>query len=908
MNLFLDSVIFLLKTNEIPEISFQNHQRIILCFYQLMENKRVSFTMMKKFIKYTEGFQLSNRINTKTLLKNLMVSRTTVLEEQMNLPEILNFFTQSNANKRDLHRLLDQIIPIYDQNLGEIDDSALISLLYHVVYLGWNYDKKPEDNRKKREKIQKNDEKIEKNDEKIEKNDEEIEKNDEKNDEKTEKNDEKTEKNDEKTEKNDEKTEKINEINVEKKNNKNIDKISEGNILENPEENLSSSDLSDSESLIETHNFERVSENPPIPFEIPQSFPYESVLPDDFSKPKAFKSKFSKKRPFLYAIELELGLRLEKMSLPNLLEFSRILSLNSISNYRNSELFLEFQRILITKLPNLSEENVIFVVKNLRFFTDFSSDFSSNFENIMKSCISEYRSLNLFLLLKFVRGFGFKSRSILVYNILLVLNKNCMKSVTHSLYESIQEYGKNRSNITFLINDLLFLAANQVEEDYMMKYSFFPKKILKLYWEKMRKSDKTEKNQMEIKDKKEIIESITKIASFKDFLTILLIANKINLRDSMILNTLFEVFKLIYSYNAISMHQYCEVLSAFHELNYYIDLNEEISLISRFLNDLEKKQYDLKVYEQYSLIKILSIFIRHAIDENHVILPSLMKNFTNLKRKIIMEKTFFVLVERLELLRFLALSSETCDQNLVNYLYSLFCPKRNCYFSKEADFLPKNDFINRIIERIDLYLPNKVVKGEFLEKIMKQTEFLKEKETLASQPVYFASNLAEQMKSEILQYLEISGLKNLIKIEENIREFSFEFDLKLTNNEGNSVFVDIHGKERHCYVNRKNKRNSWTLAKAELMGKIGKEYVEIFEEEWMERDKKELLVMKVGGFLKSENYEEIKEKREEILRKKNENDQKKEEFNRKKREIYEENKGNNQKIRMKIKEIYKEIN
>lgn len=144
MNKLLDSCIFLKQMNLNPEISYHQHQKIILTFNQLMENNHFSFSLMRKFIKYAQKFNISSRINSSNLLTNLLKTKVIALEDQRNLPEILNFFSQSNAPKKDLLRLLDKIVPVYDGNLVEIEDSTIISLFYHIVFFDWKYDKKPE--------------------------------------------------------------------------------------------------------------------------------------------------------------------------------------------------------------------------------------------------------------------------------------------------------------------------------------------------------------------------------------------------------------------------------------------------------------------------------------------------------------------------------------------------------------------------------------------------------------------------------------------------------------------------------------------------------------------------------------------------------------------------------------------
>lgn len=143
MNKLLDVCIFLKQMNLHPEISYQQHQNIILTIYQIMQNKQFSFPLMRKFVKYAQKFNIISRINSSTLLLSLLQTKVFILEDQKNLPEILNFFSHSNAPKKDILRLLDKIVPLYDKNLVEIEDSTLISLFYHIVFFDWRYDKKP---------------------------------------------------------------------------------------------------------------------------------------------------------------------------------------------------------------------------------------------------------------------------------------------------------------------------------------------------------------------------------------------------------------------------------------------------------------------------------------------------------------------------------------------------------------------------------------------------------------------------------------------------------------------------------------------------------------------------------------------------------------------------------------------
>ena len=805
---YFDSCLFLVKINNRPDISLQQHQRILLDFNELLDYNNLSVSIIKKFIKYVQAFNLANRINSTKLIKSLIHSRKTIMEEQKNVPEILNFLTQSNASRSNLMELLDEIIPIYDKNLSEIDDSTLISLFYHVIYLQWNYDKKPEIYQKSKEKPKGKWKKTAKKED--------------------------------------------NEFNIDEDNEKlfKFDKIKESTsdslkpskksikISKNPEE----IDDLETESVNKSLKSDKSDEEIDV-------FPEKKLEESELVSQKfhEFKSNKSEKNTFLRGVELELGLRLSRMRLQDFLEFSRVLSLNSINNYKNHELFLEYQRILLIKLETMSETDLMYVIGNLRFFNKFSDEFCNKFEIIMKNRIDDYKTLNLYLLLQFVRGLSFKSRSSLIYNILLVINKNNMKSIAASISEGIEQYGKNRETLTFLINDLMFFAANQVEEQYMLRYSFFPKKIIRFYLENI-----LQKDVLTVTARKNIIRKIWIVTNIRDFRKLMIIVNKLNIRDSKILDALLNVFLQIIKYNELNLHQYCEILSSFLELNYYIDFTEHKKMIENFLKTLNNYTQSSKVYEQYSSFKILSIFIRYAKSFNHELLSTFIESFDKLADQVIKKKIFFSYLERIEILSHITLSNETCNLSLIYYIYSFFNYKRNPYFIKEADYMPRNNILNRLTERITHYHPQFKVTEDLIPLLEKTKDYSK-KENIVSHALYFSSNFALHIKSEISQYLELIGILNKIEIIESVYEHTFEIDIKLKDLEKKrkDIYIDVHGAEKHCHVNMKNIPNAITLAKGDYLRNIlGIQYLEIHEEEWVNQEnKRNILIDKLKSYL-----------------------------------------------------------
>ena len=117
--------------------------------------------------------------------------------------------------------------------------------------------------------------------------------------------------------------------------------------------------------------------------------------------------------------------------------------------------------------------------------------------------------------------------------------------------------------------------------------------------------------------------------------------------------------------------------------------------------------------------------------------------------------------------------------------------------------------------------------------------------------MYFQSNFAEQVKSELVQYFELLGITEHMKIQEGIQEHTFEFDVKLQGKDGSTVFIDFHGKDAHGHTNNKEIPHSWTLAKGEYLRKYkGLEYVEFWEKEWVSGNKQEIVKEKMKKYIK----------------------------------------------------------
>lgn len=749
MNKLLDTCLFLLYSNHMPEISYQQHQTILLSFSQIIEKESATFFLFQKFIKYAQGYNLSNRINSTFLLKKLMRTKLYALNEQKNLPEILNFFTESNAPKNDLIRLLDIVIPIYDQNLAEIDDSTLISLFYHVVYLNWKYDKKPT-----------------------------IEIKENSNENQKQANDNQT-------------------IVLTEQNQKNLKEN-----IPNLNENVGENKINCSE-IIKNDNA-------------------------DFA--------------FFKALEEELILRLGNMSIINIKEFSRIIALKTIKNYVNNELFKQYQKILIKNLKNMLEPDVIYIVNNLRFCKDFSKEFCENFEVFMLNKINSYKSANLFIILRFVRNFGFQARSALVYQILLTINKNCMKSIAHKVYSGIEQYGQKRENMSFLIENLMYFAAQQIEQDYIFKYSFFPLEIVNIFSTKI--FDYNEAESL----KKEILNQLSQVTHKNDFIKLTFIINKLNINDGGILDRIFSIFKIFTENQQLFLSDYCDVLGNLLELNYYIDFTKETEFISNFLSLIHQKTRVHKVFDNYMLLKILANYIRIATSLNQEILKDLQKAFVHVADNSIKRNDFFVYLERIELLRYLVLTESTCYQPLIDHLLKFFSPK-NSFFRKELDYIPRNDHLERLIKRVTTFYPSAKLHPLLVQTIQKTKDYFL-KETQSTQPIYFQSNFAEQVKSELVQYFALAGISHHMSIQEGVQEHTFEFDLKLQNKKDLIVFVDFHGKDAHGHVNHKEIPHAWTLAKGEFLRKyVGVEYVEFWEEEWVSGNKKEIVKEKMKKYI-----------------------------------------------------------
>ena len=690
------------------ELSNQDHQKIILCFFQYLQGKEVKFSVLKKFMQYSEAYKLSNRINSTEILRKIMTSRN-LFRDQKNLPPILNFFTQTNVPRVEMNSLMDQIMPIYDKIMEEISDSVLISLFYHVVFLKWKYDKKP--------------------------------------------------------------------------------------------------DYADDANEDESKNIRKNMDN----------------------------------IDFLEACEAELEYRLEKMTNEDFVDFSRILTLNSTRKYKNEELFAKYLEFLLQRTINLKEEELISIVKNLRFFNGFPENFIEKFEaEVQKTDISNYKNpKNLYLLLAFIRSLSKKSRSSLMQNILLSISKNTMKSITPSTYNSLQEFGKNRDRLSMIFNDLIFLVFYKVEENEFLKNSDFPKELLKVYQEKIKS--------MHV-DVQRLIKNIEEIKDIYEFLKVLAFVNQINAKDALILDSLFGVFKRIQKYSEIKLQHFAEIFMVFHELNYYIDPTTNPEIFEAFFKTLNNKIQRFKVVEIYQLIKILAVYIRLEVWKNSDITKKFIDSFNFLAEKCIQDQVFFIMEERIELLRFISYSIETCKSPLVDLLISYFSYSKNQYLHSERENIAKNDSLNRIFERITSMrkdigklppeLDNLLIETQ---KYRGKDEFFKDLEPL------------NWVQSEVIQYLGLLGVlaEDKFELEQNVREHSFDFDLKLKSKipGKKDIYVDFLTLEWHCYLNLQSQPVASIVAKDDFLKNVNEaNYVGIFDYEWESVDKKELLKDKLTPF------------------------------------------------------------
>ena len=552
---------------------------------------------------------------------------------------------------------------------------------------------------------------------------------------------------------------------------------------------------------------------------------------------------------FLEACEIELEHRLIKMKTKDFIEFSRILTLNQTRKYQNFELFSSYLELFLEKINKLKEDELISIVKNLRFFKDFPDNFFEKFEReIQKTQISEYKNpRNLFLLLIFIHNSSMKLRSNLIQNLLLSINKNSMKSVTNSTYKSLLEFGKNRDKMSLIFNDLIFLVAFEVEESEFLENSDFPKEILKVYQEKILKKEKTKHF-----DKQKLIANIKEINNIHDFMKILAISNQINLKDLGVLNSLFEVFKKILKYIEINITQFGEILRVFQELNYYIDPSKNPEIFSVFFETINKKTHNFKVFEIYQLIKVLSVYIRLELDKDSVISRKFIETFQFISEKCIKDRVFFIFNERVELLKFLSFSKETCKSPLVQYLFSYFSFGSNHYFITEQENLMKNDFLNRIVERI-MNMRADIEKLPIdLQNLLKKTQKFGGKEVISDN---FNENASMNwLKSEVIQYLGLLGLiaDDKFVIEENVKEFSYDFDVKLKSQIAgkNDIYLDFLSRDYHCHVNFKSQATAFIIAKIDYLKTVKKvHYNYISDFEWETLDKKDLLSEKLSPFL-----------------------------------------------------------
>lgn len=694
------------------ELSNQDHQKIILCFFQYLQAREVNFSVLKKFMQYTEAYKLSNRINSTEILRKVISSRN-IFKDQKNLPAILNFFTQTNVPRVEMNSLMDQIMPIYDKIMEEISDSVLISLFYHVVFLKWKYDKKPD----------------------------------------------------------------------------------------------YAEDADEDESKNIRKNMDNIN--------------------------------------FLEACEAELEYRLEKMTNEDFVDFSRILTLNSTRKYENEELFEKYLDLLLQKAAKLKEEELISIVKNLRFFNGFPEGFIDKFEaEVQKTDISNYKNTNnLFLLLAFIRSLSKKSRSSLMQNILLSISKNTMKSITNSTYNGLQEFGKNRDKLSMIFNDLIFLVFYRVEENEFLKNSDFPKELLKVYQEKIVKMDKSKHV-----DEQRLIKNIEEIKDIYDLLKVLAFVNQINAKDLAVLDSLFGVFKKIQKYSEIKLQHFAEILTVFHELNYYIDPTANFEIFEAFFKIVNNKIQRFKVVEIYHLIKVLAVYIRLEQGKNSDLAKKFIDSFNFLAEKCMKDRIFFILEERIELLRFLSYSNETCKSPLVDHLISYFSYSKNQYLHSERENIAKNDSLNRIFERITSMRKDIVKFPAELNTLLSETQKYRGKEEIFKdfEPLNW-------VQSEVIQYLGLLGVlaADKFELEQNVREHSFDFDLKLKSKipGRKDIYVDFLTLEWHCYLNLQSQPVASIVAKDDFLKNVKEaNYVGIFDYEWESADKKELLKDKLTPF------------------------------------------------------------
>jgi len=523
-----------------------------------------------------------------------------------------------------------------------------------------------------------------------------------------------------------------------------------------------------------------------------------------------------KNEKFLKALENEIIARVDNFT-PNQLEESlKLFTLKNVQNHSfNSKFYSVLEANLISDLNEIDEIGIIRVVNSLSHNQDLSKAFCVEFEKVISSKCPVLSNATLLAVLNFVTLEQFKLSSDIIYEIEIEIIGRRFANVNKYLIKDMTASNHYRSENSLLNNIFKYsLAALEESSNSQNVLESRPahggepseQEVLNIFEEK-------KKTLHEL-----IVKEIKQIKNPFELKLVLNVSMILNIESNSIIYGLFRQLKELSQSNELSLTYLTNMLYNLSELQFYIDLNENKDLFDLFAENVRLRIHEASPATCSDLIRLLSRLI--LCDKSNQNLVELLRIVSN---KVITEKYFYVVQERIDLLFHLSMSPQSCDQALVEYLLSFFDPETNKFFEKEVYYLQVRRFYV-LWTHIKQYIPDLKVKNPKLEEI-----FEKGKVNMQEHKEWLDDKRADSIVLKDLKNV----LDKVVKKYENttvekspsIACYTADFEINY-NNGAEKVYLDLLN-PKYFHINNRQVLIPEKLAKSEFLKHDGQNYLAI---------------------------------------------------------------------------------
>jgi len=517
----------------------------------------------------------------------------------------------------------------------------------------------------------------------------------------------------------------------------------------------------------------------------------------------------AKNERFLRSLESEIVLRVDNFSANQMEESLKLFTLKDLNKGFHTKLYSVLEANLISHLNQIDEIGIIRVVNSLSHTQELSKAFCIEFEKVVSAKCPVLSNPTLLAVLNFVTLEQFKLSSDIIYEIEIEIISRRFANVNKHLIKDMTA-SKHYHSKNSLINNIFKYSLSSLEES----------KAENLLEAKSKQTGEPSKEEVLsiLEEKKaslheEILKEIEHIRNPFDLKLVLNISMILKIDNPKIIKAFFKKLEALSYSNELSLTYLTNIIENLQELQFFIYLDEHKHLFNLFTDNIRLRIHEANPATCADLVRILSRLILYG--QHKETLTELLSIVAN---KIITEKYFYVIQERIDLLYYLSMSQQSCNRALVEFLLSFFDPETNKFYEKEIYYLHVRRFYV-LWSHIKHYIPDIQVKNPKLQEI-----FEKGKENMQEHKEWLDDKRAESvLLKEARNILEKAAkqAKN-VTINESPSVSCYTTDFELISNEG-SVYLDILS-SRNFHINNPNLLNAEKLSKSQFLKENGKNY------------------------------------------------------------------------------------